>query len=406
MAVDNSKGAQSAGDVYVVDAANNAVDVFKPKPAGSRRSRRKAPSSRRLKGESSKNRTASLWMPRRARCTSPTAPKASSTSTALHGRLRKQADGGGLPERRRSAAPKAKKATSRRWRPKKAISLSPRPNATWSREFNAAGEWVGWITAGPPGPLGEPDGVALAPSGDVYVADAAGGAAGRLRPGRDRAGRQDQPGHEGRQNQRVPERDRQRRRQSGEIPLRVGPQRSLRLSARRRRRGHRRRKGHGRTDRTARGHDLPLPPGHRKRKRRERRGGPGIHDAAGGRRAEHRPGAEARAHRSDADGLADPERHRRPLLLRMGHEHALRRQARPSTDAGSGKEAGRAESELSGPHAEHDLPLPPGRRRTASAPPTGEDAHFTTSGPPRITSEPTTGITPRSGHDQRASRPG
>ena len=33
LAVDNSKGV-SAGDLYVVDASENAVDVFKPKPAG------------------------------------------------------------------------------------------------------------------------------------------------------------------------------------------------------------------------------------------------------------------------------------------------------------------------------------------------------------------------------------
>jgi hypothetical protein len=43
-------------------------------------------------------------------------------------------------------------------------------------EFDAAGEWVGWITGTPSGPLVEPDGVAVAPSGDVYVADAGAGA--------------------------------------------------------------------------------------------------------------------------------------------------------------------------------------------------------------------------------------
>ena len=38
-------------------------------------------------------------------------------------------------------------------------------------EFNPSGEWVGWITETPGGPLGEPRGVALSSSGDVYVAD-------------------------------------------------------------------------------------------------------------------------------------------------------------------------------------------------------------------------------------------
>jgi len=40
-------------------------------------------------------------------------------------------------------------------------------------EFDAAGEWVGWITSSPNGSLGEPRGVAVGASGDVYVADAA-----------------------------------------------------------------------------------------------------------------------------------------------------------------------------------------------------------------------------------------
>ena len=40
-------------------------------------------------------------------------------------------------------------------------------------EFDAAGEWVGWITGTPNGSLGEPRGVAVAAGGDVYVADAA-----------------------------------------------------------------------------------------------------------------------------------------------------------------------------------------------------------------------------------------
>ena len=39
-------------------------------------------------------------------------------------------------------------------------------------EFNPAGEWVGWITGTPAGPFGQPRGVAVAPSGDVYVSDA------------------------------------------------------------------------------------------------------------------------------------------------------------------------------------------------------------------------------------------
>lgn len=39
-------------------------------------------------------------------------------------------------------------------------------------EFDAAGEWVGWLTSTPSGPLVEPSGVAVDSSGHVYVADA------------------------------------------------------------------------------------------------------------------------------------------------------------------------------------------------------------------------------------------
>ena len=50
-------------------------------------------------------------------------------------------------------------------------------------EFNGTGEWVGWITQTPAGPLGEPDGVAVSGSGDVYVADAGSAAVDVFGPG-------------------------------------------------------------------------------------------------------------------------------------------------------------------------------------------------------------------------------
>ena len=50
-------------------------------------------------------------------------------------------------------------------------------------EFDGAGEWVGWITQTPAGSLGEPDGVAVSGSGDVYVADAGSAAVDVFGPG-------------------------------------------------------------------------------------------------------------------------------------------------------------------------------------------------------------------------------
>jgi DNA-binding beta-propeller fold protein YncE len=40
-------------------------------------------------------------------------------------------------------------------------------------ELSEAGKWVGWVTGTPSGPFGEPRGVAVASSGDLYIADAA-----------------------------------------------------------------------------------------------------------------------------------------------------------------------------------------------------------------------------------------
>ncbi len=50
-------------------------------------------------------------------------------------------------------------------------------------EFNPAGEWVGWITATPQGPLSEPLGVAVASSGNVYASDALQGKVNVFGPG-------------------------------------------------------------------------------------------------------------------------------------------------------------------------------------------------------------------------------
>jgi hypothetical protein len=47
-------------------------------------------------------------------------------------------------------------------------------------QYSPSGEWEGWITGTPSGDLGEPRGVALTPAGEVYVADAGLGAVDRF----------------------------------------------------------------------------------------------------------------------------------------------------------------------------------------------------------------------------------
>jgi sugar lactone lactonase YvrE len=50
-------------------------------------------------------------------------------------------------------------------------------------QYGASGEWLGWIRATPSGALGEPRGVAVASSGEVYVGDAAAGRVDVFGPG-------------------------------------------------------------------------------------------------------------------------------------------------------------------------------------------------------------------------------
>jgi hypothetical protein len=50
-------------------------------------------------------------------------------------------------------------------------------------QYTSSGEWEGWITTTPAGDLGEPRGVALSSSGDVYVADAGMAVVDRFGPG-------------------------------------------------------------------------------------------------------------------------------------------------------------------------------------------------------------------------------
>ena len=179
VAVDNSTSASdpSAGDVYVVDREDpetdsGAVDVFKPKPEGTEEAK-EGGWLRRLTG-------AKLQEPNGAAVSAATgkvyvadsvvgAVYEFSAAGALEGKIK----GSGSPH----GSFLGKEGEEGNVR---AIALDETTGnllvAEAERhvvsEFNAGSEWVGWITGTPSGALGEPLGVAVASSGDVYVGDA------------------------------------------------------------------------------------------------------------------------------------------------------------------------------------------------------------------------------------------
>ncbi len=184
VAVDNSKSATdpAAGDVYVVDASNNAVDVFAPKPQGPEEASEgafvAALSGAKLEapnGVSVDSATGSAYV-------------ADSVNGAVYvygssGTFESKLTGAGSPngtfrgkeeEEGNVAAVAVDEASGE-------VYVAEAERRVVS-QFNAKGEWIGWITTTPGGPLAEPRGVAIAPGGDVYIADAAAHVVDRFGP--------------------------------------------------------------------------------------------------------------------------------------------------------------------------------------------------------------------------------
>ncbi len=175
VAVDNSKSA-SAGDVYVVDAEDpelsvGVADVFKPKGPGPEEdsegdlvrvlsaSKMEEPNGIAVDGASGKVYIAD---------SAKGGVYQFSASGASEGKLTGKGSPNGTffgPEEETGNV--------------SAVAIDPTTGdllvAEAERhlvsEFNPAGEWVGWITNTPAGALGETFGVAVASTGSVYVAD-------------------------------------------------------------------------------------------------------------------------------------------------------------------------------------------------------------------------------------------
>jgi hypothetical protein len=184
VAVDNSKSVSdpAAGDVYVVDATNNAVDVFKPKLVGPEEEREGAfvralggPKLEEPNGVAVSAATGKVYV-------------ADSSKGVVYmysdaGAFESKLTGAGSPNGT-FRGPEGEEGNVR------GVAVEESTGDVYVAEaerhmvsqFNAAGEWVGWVTSAA-GPLLEPDGVALAPSGGLYVADAGAGLLDVFGPG-------------------------------------------------------------------------------------------------------------------------------------------------------------------------------------------------------------------------------
>ncbi len=285
VAVDNSKSASdpSAGDVYVVDrervgTGRGAVDVFAPKPAGPEEAK-EGGFLRTLTGVKLEEPNGVAVSAATGRVYVADSVKGAVEVFGSSGAFESKITGKGSPQGKFRGPEEEEGNVS-------AVALDETTGdvlvAEGERcvvgEFNAADEWVGWVTGTPAGGFGEPLGVAVGSSGGLYVADAALHVVDVFGPGVVLAdvstkAAVESDGHDG----GVEGRGRWRW-QSGELPLRMGRNRGVRVEhARGGRHGCERRKGRRDAERPETGRHLLLPAHRGKRKRDELRRGVGIH---------------------------------------------------------------------------------------------------------------------------------
>jgi hypothetical protein len=175
VAVDNSKSV-SAGDVYVVEAENaetglGAVEVFKPKPAGPEEA---------LEGDLVRSLTSGKMEEPNGVAVSGASGQVFVADSAKGGVYEFAASGAFEGKMTGSSSPQgsflgkegeAGNVSAVAIDESTGDLLVAEAERHVVSEFNAAGEWVGWITSTPAAPLIEPLGVAVAATGNVYVGD-------------------------------------------------------------------------------------------------------------------------------------------------------------------------------------------------------------------------------------------
>jgi DNA-binding beta-propeller fold protein YncE len=179
VAVDNSSSASdpSAGDVYVVDRGGVAsemgvVDVFRPRPAGPGETREgefvRVLTGVRLQepnGVAVSAATGKVYVADSVKGVVDVFGSAGSFEGEITGR--------GSPQGSFSGKEKTEEGNVTAVAVDEASGdlLVAEGERRVVGELDAAGEWVGWVTGTPAGGFGDPQGVVVGASGDVYVAD-------------------------------------------------------------------------------------------------------------------------------------------------------------------------------------------------------------------------------------------
>ena len=193
VAVDNSKGL-SAGDVYVVEARaagaeGGAVDVFKPKPNPEHPEEvgegegEEGQYLNRLAGPKLEAPNGVTVSPSTGRVLVADSVKGAIYTYGDEGAYEEKLDGKGSPygsfSKEQAVGDIAGVAVDEA---SGDVYVAEAERRVVS-QYSPSGEWEGWITSTPAGDLGEPRGVALTPAGDVFVADAGLGVVDRFGAG-------------------------------------------------------------------------------------------------------------------------------------------------------------------------------------------------------------------------------
>jgi sugar lactone lactonase YvrE len=174
VAIDNSSNAEDphAGDVYVASATDDLVDVLKPQPAGAAESAEGTFVSTLSGGKLEEPNGVAVDRTNGEVYVADSAQGAFDAYSST-GVFERKVTGSSSPQGRFSGKEEGETGNV------SALAVEAATGDVYVAEgerhvvsqFNAAGEWVGWITAAPTGTLVEPAGVALSPDGSVYVAD-------------------------------------------------------------------------------------------------------------------------------------------------------------------------------------------------------------------------------------------
>jgi len=180
VAFDNSKGALG-GDVVVIDGANGAADVIKPKPAGPEESS-EGSFVQLLKGTKLEEPNAAAVDASSGRIYVADSPKGFVAAYGPSGTFETKIGGASSPEGP-FLGPEGEEGNVRAIAAEEGELYVAEAERRVVSQFNSAGVWQGWVTKAGAAPLQEPSGVTVAPAGDLFIADALSGQLDLLGPG-------------------------------------------------------------------------------------------------------------------------------------------------------------------------------------------------------------------------------